>query len=476
MSTSTSTSSGVLVESHLLQHNNARIRLTHHLFCPPSPTLSRAESKKGKKDDSDEDERPVGRTFRIISEDDMPEGAGDDDDDKGSDGKADPLASVDLSTPLGDEEQLVTRSHRTVGDKGAGPSGGAGRGRGRARVLGEDAEEDGGKKKKKEKDGEKKDKKEKKEKKEEKAEKPAEKKKSSKEEKAAAAAPAPAEEKKKKSKAEAAAPATPTSGDAVAAAEPYVYQLAADKVISAAYAVAVTPAPTTGGAATATVTIKFEPKSSKKAVDWIDVTFLPEAPLITAGTTAGASPGSIRIATGLKPKEKGKSHSKKGALTFTVADPALSLALPVKITYQVNGADKVTAVGALLGIRSAAVLVPTVIDTEAFRGLMTGPDAAALVTTTAAVPLLPGTDSEATLGAVMGILRSYAVARSKVHAILYAKTVTGVSVMGLLKYDEASKAVSVTIKSPLPGHAAVLLADVTETIAAAAAAAAASDE
>jgi len=94
------------------------------------------KKKKKKKDDSDDDDKPVGRTFRIMSDDDMPEGANGDDDDREDNNKSfDALANVDLSTPLGDNETLPTRQHRAVGDPAALREEGK-KGKGRARVLG----------------------------------------------------------------------------------------------------------------------------------------------------------------------------------------------------------------------------------------------------------------------------------------------------------------------------------------------------
>jgi hypothetical protein len=85
---------------------------------------SKKKSKKGKKGD-DEDDAPVAaaasKVYKVADDDDMPEGAADDDGgrDDGDGGLADALSSIDLSTPLRDDEVLPAAQHRRVNDPAA---------------------------------------------------------------------------------------------------------------------------------------------------------------------------------------------------------------------------------------------------------------------------------------------------------------------------------------------------------------------
>ena len=128
------------------------LSITH----PPPLSLSRSDfgksgedSKKGKKKSkSSKDDAAAAPRARVISDDEMPpatkksskggKGARDDDDDDDDDRKggiADALSNIDLSTPLGDDEVLPTRAHRSVADPAAARAAGARKGAGRARVL-----------------------------------------------------------------------------------------------------------------------------------------------------------------------------------------------------------------------------------------------------------------------------------------------------------------------------------------------------
>jgi len=272
----------------------------------------------------------------------------------------------------------------------------------------------------------------------------------------------------------------------VAAAEAHVYSLGADKVLKLTYTVAAA-APAAAGAAAAevTVTVRVEPKSSKKTVDWVDVTFGPaaatapaggpaEAALVPGRAPVGAAAGSVRLAAALKERLKGKNRAQKTVLTFTVAADSLAstLALPATVTYQVTGAKDTATLAAPLLLRSASLLVPTAVEAEAYRALMTT-EGAAFTHAAATLPAAPaaagagasgGKTGEEVIGLVCAVLRTFAVARSPRHAILYARTAVGAHVTALLKVDDAGTGVSAIVKSVLPGHAAVLLADVTEAL------------
>lgn len=453
---------------------------------------------------------------------------GDSDDDKDVDkSTGDALANIDLSTPLGDDEVLETRKHRAVHDPAAMRETGK-KGKGRARVLGggdaepssakDEKEDKKSKKDKKEKD-EKKDKKDKKEgKKEAKAEKAdksdkksskdkekskeKDEKKESKKEKGEDKEKSSKDDKKEKkeSKSAAAGASTPVvpagpNPDEVAAAPGYAYPLAADKVIKVSFststspvpgAVAIAPAAASADAAssstslyttptsTCTITLKFEPKSSKKAVEWFDFAIAGDvtgATLVTAGLTAGASgAGSYRVAKALGAKEKGKKEqpSKKSTpISFTVLDPTAPVTVPVKVTYKIADGGKTETLTATLVIRASSLLIPTAIEPEAFRGIMTT-EGATFIGAAGALPLLGGSDADS-LSTAMGIVRSFAVARSPKHAILYAKTAVGTHFTALLKVDDAAKTIAVQVKSPVPGHAAKVLEEITAAFAAAAA-------
>jgi hypothetical protein len=458
------------------------------------------KKKKGAADSDDEDDKPAGRNVRIMSDESFPEGAGDDDDDKGNDKSFDALANVDLSTPLGDHEQLPSRQHRSVGDPAALRAVGA-KGKGRARVLGGDeaaaassSSPSGDKKKKdkkdkkdKEEDGAagKKDKKDKKDKSEPvaAAEEGGKKKKDKKSEEApAAAAAAPAKKEKKSKGGEAAPLPTPTeTGDEVAACPSYSYALVGDKVVKVFYSVSTAPvagaAPSADGSypsatGTCVVVVRVEPNSTKKALEWIDITVGASAgaSVLPGPLSAGASAGSLRLAKDLKTKEKGKvpPYSKKAAFAVAANDPYATVELPVKISYQIAGGSAGSLEGKLL-LRAASLLVPTAVAQEDYRAMMTT-EGAAFAGTSGTVPFLGG-DAEATMTAAMGMMRTFAVARNPKNAILFARSSVGTPFTALLKVDEAAKTLGVTVKSPAPGHAARILADVTEAFAAAAAAA-----
>jgi AP-3 complex subunit delta-1 len=412
----------------------------------------KAGKSKRRGSDSEED-KPVARSRVILDDDDMPSGAKASDDEEATDKVVDALASVDLSTPLRDDETLPTRAHRAV----AGPAGGTStRGKGRARHLAGEpssapAEEEHKKKKDKKDNLEGDDSKKKKKDKEDKGEEQKKSRKSKKEAATVEAVPAPA------------SVTALRQGEEYATAGPFSFALSGDKTVVVSYTVA--SAITSAGGAAAAVTFKVDPKSSKKTVDYVDLTFLSAAPVQLAGVIPGAAEGSLRLADHLKEKSKGKSRSKHATVTIAVLDPAVTSTIPVRVTYLVSGSSSPVALDGNLVLRSASVLIPTVIEAEAYRALMTT-EGAAFQHAMGIIPVVGDTSSEESINGICSVLRTFAVAKTAKHAILYARTASGAHVTALLKHDDSSRGISVTIKSVLPGHAVVLLEDITSALAA----------
>jgi hypothetical protein len=291
---------------------------------------------------------------------------------------------------------------------------------------------------------------------------------------AAAAVAAPAAEKKKGKKAEAAAAAAaaepaPGVGEPAAAEPPFLLPLCLDKVLRVSYAVS--------GAAdgAAVLTLRVEPKSLKKTVDWVDVAFLDAAQVKAGGAAhaalaAGAAgAGSFRIVKELKARDKEKkTYSKKGSVALAVADATQGFAVAVRISYLVTGTKAPAHIeGGVALVRAAALLVPHALAAEAYRGVMLseGASLAGANTAQGLVPLISaGAPADggaaATFACVLGLLRVAAVSRNDKQALLYARTLGGAHVAGLLKLDEAGKAMQVTLKSAAPEHAARMLAEV----------------
>ena len=417
--------------------------------------------KKKKKNVDDDDDAPAGgRSFKIVDDDDMPEGAVVQTKSSSVNKSFDALANVDLTTPLGEDEVLQTRTHRGVRDPAALQSVGTKKGKGRARVLGtgdDDAppapapEEKGGDKKKKkaskgdEKGDEKEGKKSKKS--DEKAEK------------------ADDKEGKKAKKAEKAAP-TPGVGDSAAAEPPFMLPLCLDKIIRLSYAVS--------GASDGACTLYFriEPKSAKKTVDYIDVSFA-DASLVKDGGAAGADAGSFRLCKDLKVKEKDKKVAKKGSVTLNVADPLVSFTVGLKISYLVTGAKTPATIDGSALVRASSLLVPHAIDSASFQNVMTT-EGKSFITKQGLVPLItagaPADGGvEATFTVILGIFRAVAVSRApgSKQALLYSKTLGTASapsthIAGLLKADGGN--FQVTIKSFIEGHADRILQEITEAV------------
>jgi hypothetical protein len=280
------------------------------------------------------------------------------DDDGGASATADALAGIDLSTPLRDDEHLPTHEHRKAG------AGKAGRGRGRARVLGQPepaaapapapAEAADGKKKKKSKKAAAE---------EEEAEaaaaaaaaaKPKKKKKAAADAADAAEAPA-ASSGKKASKASAEPPVK--QGEEFAAAPPRFAALAGDKVARLTYSVVAAPA---SEPPTLLVTFRIEPRSSKKAIETIDVVFAAGAPVAPKSGTAGSP---IRLAAGMKERAKGKDRTVSATISLLAsADPSVPVVCPVSVVYKATGAP-VTLEGRVV-LSTASALVPVVMEPE----------------------------------------------------------------------------------------------------------------
>jgi len=411
---------------------------------------------------------------------------------------ADKLAEIDLSTPLREDEMLPKSEHRRVNDAGTIP--GAAKGKGRARnlhaaVAGDEPAAE--KKKSKKKAGE--DATDKKTKKPAAKEKEAEPEAKKKSKKATAEEPAPAKKsakdkggaeaepkkKSKKSEDKPAPPPAPTMGDAVAAAPPHSYSLATDKVIRTSFTVSVVPLPAAPAladgeapppapspVAVATVTIKVESRSSRKALDYLDVSLsAADASLLFVGgkpapSEVGAAP--VRLVTNVKEKVKGKDHSATGSFEIAIMDATgAALSLPISLSYRVTGASAPATVEATLRLSAAAQLVPVAVTTDEFKTVM-GTEGKDFAHAEAEVSLAAFASPDAAMTAVMAIFRSFAVARSPKHAILHARAPGGTRVTaGLI--DEGKGALKLSVKSPVARHADALAADVTAALADAAA-------
>ena len=260
----------------------------------------------------------------------------------------------------------------------------------------------------------------------------------------------------------------------MAAAEAHVYSLGADKVLKLSYTVAAA-APAAAGAAAAevTVTVRVEPKSSKKTVDWVDVIFGPatapaggpaEAALVPGRAPVGAAAGSVRLAAALKERLPGKARAGKAALVLAVADFAgPSAALAATLRYAPAGGGAPVELPATLRLRAAAMLLPVPLAPDAYKALMTGPDAETLTHATVALPASKDAPAAKVLDAAVAVLRAHAVARKPgENAILYATTAAGAHVTAALKV--AGDAVSATVKAATPGLAAILAADLAEVV------------
>jgi AP-3 complex subunit delta len=411
--------------------------------------------KKKKKAADDDDDAPAGgRSFKIVDDDDMPEGAVAQTKVSSVNKSFDALANVDLTTPLGEDEVLQTRTHRGVRDPAALQSVGTKKGKGRARVLGAGEDEPATaapipeeKKKKSKKSDEKGDEKEgkKSKKSDEKGDE---------------------KEGKKTKKAEKVA-ATPGVGDESAAEPPCMLPLCLDKIIRLSYAVS---GASNGGC---TLFFRIEPKSAKKTVDYIDVTFADPS-LVKDGGSSGADSGSYRLCKDLKVKEKDKKVAKKGTVTLNVTDPLVSFTVALKISYLVTGTKVPASIDGTAIIRASSLLVPHAIEKGAFQNIMVN-EGKAFITKQGLVPLItagaPADGGvEATFAAIVGIFRAFAVSRAagSKQALLYSKTLGTASspsthIAGLLNVDGGN--FQVTIKSVIEGHAERILSEITEAVA-----------
>jgi len=431
--------------------------------------------KKGK---GGEDDTPTSRTFRIISDEDFPKGAKNDDDDDmgGGMGKvADALSNIDLSTPLGDDEVLHAPKHRSVADPAA-LRGASKKGGGRARVLGssdggvttKDSSEKGKKSSKTSssaKSGT--DSSEKKEKKEKKAP-----------EGGGAAAPAAAKASGGKKEKKSAAPTPPD----LSSAEPYQYPIVADKVLKVTFTASGAFPAQAGAAAGITLGLRVETKSSKKTIEWVDAVFSnPSEGLLLATSdtfSTGASPnGALRILGTIKPKEKGAPKAPAKRTTFsasfpTLPAPAATLSFTLTLSYRVEGSEKiVTLEPSNVSIPVTSLLCACSITPDDYKTLMTT-SGATFEGCAGGVPFLSAGGLEESLTMAQGILRAFAVAKSPKHGIMYSKALSGEHVTVLLREDPEKAStgggLALVVKSQLSlAHAEAILASVTSTFAAA---------
>lgn len=406
---------------------------------------SKKKSKKSRKSKSgyDSDDKPAGRTtYRILSdEEDIPGDASDEDesdDDKPTNRLANALANIDLSDPLAGEEEVVAPAKSSR--------------KGRSRILGEDDVDEPAKdKRKKRKKKRSKDADEKKEKKGKRREKKERKeKKEGKRKKEEHVEDTPKKKEKK---------ATITEGNALAAAEPFFHTIVDDKTIHIKYATYVQPLGT-AEIGTATVLFKLEPKSSKRSIEDISL-HLPE------GVTTKAGDSKVLLSSRVLPKSReNKGYCEEASFEMEVQDLSGVNPLPFigSIEYSVKG--DANTINAPVILSAASQIIPTVIDQEEYREMMTT-KGASFNGATGSVPAITRSsgkpDVTRTLNAICGIFRAYPVAQSPAHVILYGRTLSKADVTAFVKYDGTST-FQITIKSTLDTHADVLLAEVQAII------------
>jgi hypothetical protein len=230
-----------------------------------------------------------------------------------------------------------------------------------------------------------------------------------------------------------------------------------------------------------------EAKSSKKSVEWVAVAFgegAGGAAVDAAGASAGGG-GGLKMISSLKPKEKGAPPPVKKSAAFPVAFPAAFPAdggaapsLPVRVTYKLEGSEKLATLEGALTLRAAALLVATPIEPDAYKALMTS-EGAAFAGASLPTALLPA-GGEASLKVVLGMLRAAAVARSPKHAILYARTAGGLDVTVVVRVmEEAEEGARLLLQAKSKAgaaHAEALLADVAAALKAVVEAGKKSDE
>ena len=222
--------------------------------------------------------------------------------------------------------------------------------------------------------------------------------------------------------------------------------------------------------AVATVTVRVETRSSRKPLDYVDVTLGAGAPPLYAGGKPAASAAPVRLVTAVKAKVKGTDTSATGSFEVGLVDAnGGALSVPLTFAYRVTGAAAPASLEAQLRLGAAAQLVPHVITADEFRTAMQT-EGESFAHADGEIPLASAGGSVPTaLASVMAVLRSFAVTRSAKHAILHARTAGGARVTALLKSDDGGAPLQIGVKSPLPGHAAAILADVIAAITEAAA-------
>lgn len=367
---------------------------------PFESDLFGSKSKHGKRGKHGGDQEPAHR-FRVMADEDMPEGVADSESDASASGEEDALAKIDLSTPLGAHERMPQQRHRVVGGSA-----------------------------KPEKKSSKKSKKAKKVKH------------SSKKPKEAAAAAAPAAAAPEK------APAQQLTGDAVAGAAPVPMLLMGDKRVKVQYTIEAPSEAVKGGTgATVRLHIKVEAASSKAKLDWVDFKMLDSAGVRAncAGLAAGGETGSIRLASKLR-KSKSKQLAQKLTLPVTT-DQLLSSHIPCEVTYLETGAASPVQVPASLYLPAASLLVAVAISQSDYQAFMTNPSNQ-LYFASCSVPIPASLTTAQAFHSITALIRSFVVQDiADTARILYAQTASGHDVTVLAKKSEAG--LTLTVKSTM---------------------------
>jgi hypothetical protein len=233
------------------------------------------------------------------------------------------------------------------------------------------------------------------------------------------------------------------TGDEHAAAEAVPSVLYSDKALRVVYIVSGSLK------GTATVSFRAEARSTHKPIESAELAFGPGGPagvfVLGAGLTA-------------KPKSGGgKAKHGRLQLSLDVRDVTAPAVLRATVRYAVEGGK--TGGGEVdFVVRAATALVPAVIDLEAYQRLTTNPPSEFFHASGAATAP-PGVTGQAAVARLLGFLRMHAVKQSANAAILYALSSHGHHVTALLKAVEPD-GVSVIVKCTHESLATVLLSEV----------------
>lgn len=234
------------------------------------------------------------------------------------------------------------------------------------------------------------------------------------------------------------------TGDEHAAAEAAPTTLYADKALRVVYIVAASIR------GTATVSFRSEARSTHKPIESAELAFGPGGPA-----------GVFSLGSGLCAKPKaggGKAKNGRLQLSLDVRDVTAPAVLRATVKYAVAG-GKTGGGDVEFVVRAASALVPAVIDLEAYQRLTTNPPSE-FFHASGAVTAPPGVTGQAAVARLLGFLRMHAVKQSANAAILYALSAHGHHVTALLKAVEPD-GVSVIVKCTHESLATVLLAEVT---------------